>query len=109
MSLDVSISKIVTQEINVFDYTITHNLGLMAKEAGIYMYLWRPEELKITKAYELITPLREGLSRLLQDPEKYKLLNPENGWGNYDNLVSFVDKYLKACIQDPDGDIRVSR
>ena len=109
MSLDVYLTKKILQEVNFFEYNITHNLGPMAKEAGLYKHLWRPEELNITKAHQLIEPLKQGLSKLIRDPEKYKLLNPENGWGNYDNLVSFVDQYLKACVQNPDGDVRVSR
>src|SRR6266496_3980933 len=40
---------------------ITHNLNTMADAAGIYKHLWRPEELGITKAGELIAPLAAGL------------------------------------------------
>ena len=109
MSLDVSLTKKILQDVTFVECNLTHNLGLMAKEAGLYDYLWGPEELGINKAHQLIEPLKQGLSRLLTDPEKYKLLNPPNGWGNYDNLVSFVGSYLEACVQNPDGDIRVSR
>jgi len=107
MSLDVSL--MVVQPCEVFTANITHNLNRMAKEAGIYQHLWRPEELGITKAAELVTPLAEGLARLKQAPEKYKTLNPENGWGNYECLVEFVKKYLQACIDNPSADVEVSR
>ena len=30
----------------------------MAKEADIYQHLWRPDEIGITKAAELIPPIR---------------------------------------------------
>lgn len=81
----------------VFAANITHNLGVMAEAAGIYKHLWRPEELGITTAEQLIEPLRAGLLKLKADPDKYRALNPENGWGNYDNLVAFVKIYLDAC------------
>lgn len=42
----------------------------MAVEAGIYEYLWRPNEIKITKAKELIEPLRQGLHNLKSEPRK---------------------------------------
>jgi len=104
--------KLVPQEVEsdeVFSANITHNLTDMAEEAGIYKHLWRPEELEITKAKELIDPLREGLHKLKIEPEKYKKLNPENGWGTYNGLVNFVEDYLGACYRYPEADIKVSR
>lgn len=94
---------------NLYEANITHNLGAMAEEAGIYRCLWYPDEIGITKARELIDPLREGLHRLKMDPEKYKAFNPKNGWGNYDGLVWFVSNYLNACYENPDADVSVSR
>lgn len=88
---------------------ITHNLNQMADAAGIYKHLWRPEELGLTKAAELITPLQNGLEMLLTDPEKYRALNPFNGWGTYEILVKFVGDYIAACIANPDADISISR
>ena len=44
----------------------------MAQHAGIYTYLWKPEELKITTAKELIEPLTKGLKRMKSNPEYYK-------------------------------------
>lgn len=88
---------------------ITHNLGTMADAAGIYKHLWRPEELGIKKAGELVAPLTEGLAKLKADPAYYKTFNPKNGWGNYDGFVDWVEKYLTACTENPDGTIEVSR
>lgn len=64
----------VTAEIedrHVYSANITHNLNTMAKEAGIYKHLWRPEEIGITKASQLIEPLVAGLNALIADPEKF--------------------------------------
>jgi hypothetical protein len=93
----------------VYYGNITHNLNKMAEEAGIYKHMWRPEELGITKASELVGPLRNGLYRLHTDPARFKLLNPPNGWGSYERLVEFVTAYLEACKQYPDATIRVYR
>lgn len=92
----------------VWDYNITHNLNKMADEAGIYFALWRPEEIGITKAKQLIEPLGDGLKKLLENPTKYKEHNPSNGWGDYDGLVRFVTEYIKACGQYPDANVRAS-
>ena len=98
-----------TETNEVYWANITHNLNEMAMEAGIYEYLWRPDEIGITKAKELIDPLRQGLHNLKKEPERYKKFNPENGWGSYEGLVKFVDNYLNACYEYPDADIEVSR
>ena len=93
----------------VYSASITHNLNTMAGEAGIYEALWRPEEISITKAVQLIGPLEEGLSLLLSDRAKFEAFNPKNGWGNYDSLVKFIYYYLNACKMYPDSEVEVSR
>jgi len=93
----------------VYSRNITHNLGKMAGEAGIYEALWRPEETGITKAGQLIEPLRDGLKLLRSDPERFKAFNPSNKLGDYDGLVQFVASYLAACEENPEADVSVSR
>ena len=107
MSLDVSINKYQLSE--VFTANITHNLNVMADHAGVYKYLWRPDELGITKAYQLIPHLEKGLRELQENPEKYKEYDSPNGWGKYENLILFVMNYLEACKLNPEGIIEVSR
>jgi hypothetical protein len=93
----------------VYTANITHNLNTMASEVGIYQYLWRPDELDITLAAQLIGPLRAGLDLLESDPVRFKEFNPSNGWGEYEDLVSFVRGYLRACIMYPTAGVSVSR
>lgn len=93
----------------VFHADITHNLAAMAQQATLYLPLWRPEQLGFSKASQLVFSLEIGLKFLVNDPETYKAFNPENGWGDYDGLVKFVQDYLNACVQYPDADIEVSR
>lgn len=97
------------QPTTIFDVNITHNLGLMAEAAGIYQCLWRPEELGITKAHQMIEPLSVGLARLVAEPDHYRQFDSPNGWGVYDNFVPFVQKVLNACIENPDADVEVDR
>jgi len=107
MSLDVYLTEV--RETTIYDRNITHNLNKMAEEAGIYKHLWRPEEIGITKASQLIEPLRAGLGLLLTDPERFKKFNPPNGWGDYEGLVNFVSEYLATCEENPNASVRVSR
>lgn len=93
----------------LYEANVTHNLNKMADEAGIYQHLWRPDEIGITKARQLIEPLRHGLALLREKPEHFKQFNPSNGWGSYDRFVPWVANYLAACEQYPDADVSVSR
>jgi len=88
---------------------ITHNLNKMADAAGLYEALWRPDEIGITKASELIGKLGLGLYVLKSDKDTFEKLAPANGWGSYNGLVSFVEKYLEACQDYPNAIINVSR
>ncbi len=107
MSLDVELRE--SNGIVVYSANITHNLTGMASYAGIYWYLWRPDECGIKYAHELIAPLIIGI-KILEDhqcrAEKY---TPQNGWGSYEMLLEFTREYLRHCILWPYALIEVSR
>ena len=94
---------------DVFEYNITHNLSSMADKAGIYYALWRPEERHYYKGKDLIVPLTRGLKKLKDTPGVFIAMNPDNGWGSYEGLVTFVELYLNACKEYPNAEIGVSR
>jgi len=121
-----------------YDANITHNLGGMAKAAGLYEALWRPDlvtappeaieqiraleakgqfseaevlrgKLPQPRARDLVEILRAGVARLRADPVKYRARNPDNGWGTYEGLIRFTEDYLSACEANPDAVVEVSR
>jgi hypothetical protein len=92
-----------------FDANITHNLNKMAQEAGIYQHVWRPEELGITQAKDLIEPLRAAIADMQARPKHYEQFNASNGWGLYRNFVPWLKRYLAACEEYPEATIYVSR
>ena len=92
-----------------YSQNITNKLADMADAAGIFQELWEPNKIRITKSNQLAERLRIGLARLESDPERFKKLNPSNGWGSYDCLVSFVRDYLRACENHPEAHVYASR
>lgn len=106
MSLDVYLD---VADQRVYEANITHNVNRIAEAAGCYRELWRPDEIGIERASQLIEPLKAGLMTLVSDPLRFEALNPENGWGSYDGFVQFVTAYLKACIQHPHATVTVWR
>jgi hypothetical protein len=107
MSLDVWLTEVKPTE--VYSANITHNLGRMADEAGIYEHLWRPEEIGITKASQLIEPLENGLALMKSDPGRFKAFDATNGWGLYEHFVPWIEEYLEACKDHPEAEVSASR
>ena len=93
----------------VFDANITHNLNKMAMEAGIYEYLWRPEEIDVYLAGDIIEPVKIALADMKARPAYYQQWDSPNGWGLYKNFVPWIERYLEACIAHPEATIYVSR
>jgi len=113
MSLDVSLYiKVDTggnelHQVELFDANITHNLGNMANAAGLYDALWCPDE--SGRAGDILPALVNGYNELKNNPNKYKKLDPDNGWGTYDGLLSFVESYMAACDKHPSACIWISK
>jgi hypothetical protein len=108
MSLDFMLAE--SQPTVVYSANITHNLAGMAGAAGLYLALWRPEELPDVKvAADLVPFLRAGLERLQSEPGQYKGFEPANGWGTYHDLVRFAEEALEACERFPHATVETCR
>ena len=102
-----------------FNGGTTHNLIEMAEQAGLYNAIWRPYKLfnlsddeeysREIFAKNLIDALQLGYDKLLNNPSYYIQYNSSNGWGTYDNFISFVERYLSACKKYPLAIVDVSR
>lgn len=93
----------------VYSANITHNLNKMAAAAGIYNELWRPEEVGIKIAWQLVEPLSKGYATLMAIPEYFKNFNDKNGWGTYEQFLKFIENYMIACLKYPGAEVSVSR
>lgn len=93
----------------LFSANITHNLGRMASEAGIYEALWRPDEHGITKAKQVGDAIEKGLVLMRADPLRFWALEAANGWGKFDDFVPWLENYLRACREHPEALVEVSR
>lgn len=113
MSLDVDLRcpacEHCGREGDNFSANITHNLNEMADAAGIYGIVWRPDENGITKAKQLVSPLRKAIAEMKADPVRFKKFNSPNGWGLYKHFVPWLEEYLSACERMPKAIISVSR
>lgn len=87
---------------------ITHNLNTMATEClcfddyDLYDLLWRKDEPKQSREW-YVAHLAYCLDVLKDDPEHFKQFNPANGWGDYEQLCEFVEDFIRALIDMPEG------
>ena len=81
----------------IYERNITHNLNVMAKEAGIYECLLRPDEHGITHARQIIDPLSAGVSMMATQKRRFEEFNSPNGWGLWEHFIPFCADYLQAC------------
>jgi len=114
-------------DISVYEYeddslwhgNITHNMNEMASkvpiegtELTLYDLLWRPEEHNFATAgapYYREYVLK-GFLYLRTHKEELLPLNPDNGWGDYEQLLAFTLDYLQHLIAaDDDFEIYASR
>ena len=138
MSLDVGLYRIKyvsydmvnfhEEKEELYSANITHNLNVMAEQAGLYKALWRPYQLhkdyvhsenyEIEMAFkdsvtiiasDIIDIIEEGLDLLKNRPGYFSKFDSPNGWGLYVNFVPFVEKYLNALKQYPDSIVEVWR
>ena len=53
--------------------------------------------------------LQAGLEELRADAPRFRKLNPVNGWGNYEGLCMFVERYLETASKHPEAWVSVYR
>jgi hypothetical protein len=100
MSLDFSLEEEITEIKEVFDGNVTSNLVPMWVKAGIYESLY---ESKGKHAKTIIDPLEHAIKDMEENPEDYKLLNPQNGWGDYYSALKWIKDLLSAAKEHPDS------
>lgn len=105
---DADIKEIEIETTEFWHKNITHNLNKMASaclswgDYTLYDLLWRDEQLTCDKWF-YISQLTYCLNCLKNDSEFFKQFNPENGWGTYEQLCEFVEDFIKALIDMPEG------
>lgn len=115
MSLDIYFQKEVDlggEEPEIFvAYTsnMTHNVGDMLDGCDLYEPIWYPERNGIKTASQLIPKLRDGIAKMEDDPNKFKVFDAPNGWGTYEQVLPWLREVLRAALMYPKADVYSSR
>lgn len=86
-------------EVNPDSVNLTYNLSPMLHAAG--MPSWR--DLLGMRAKKAGQTWRKVVLELTRDPAKYRALNPENGWGRYEDALLVLSILVANCALHPDA------
>lgn len=100
MSADIYVSA--TKRVRIASVNITYNLGPMLREAGMDF-----EDFTRLESAALVARLRFTIAELASRPDRYRMLNPPNGWGSYDGLLKALGEVLAALIDPENVDPKV--
>jgi hypothetical protein len=75
----------------------TYNISGMHEKAMGY----RLSQLNGKSVKDIIPILREGIKQMQDNPEVYKAMNPENGWGNYEGALAYLQTILDNAVKHP--------
>ncbi len=83
-------------------FNYTYNVRDMLEAVGIVF-----NDLRGKPMSEVSLVFNKGIAKLKKDPEKYKAMNPENGWGSYETLVPFMEEMNHVFSKHPKATFRV--
>ena len=89
------------------DWNYTSNVAPMWRKA-------MPETNGLAGLHEMVAEeaaqvLHKGVERMESNPAAYRLMNPENGWGNFDDQLRELYELLGACEAAPKAIVEVCR
>lgn len=87
----------------VFERNYTSNVFPMMREAGI---VWG--EYHEMSAAQVAPDLHGCIDTMESYPDTYRALNPENGWGDYEDCLDFLKDVEVACWMYDKATVHVS-
>lgn len=91
-------------DIEIFDANYTHNVNPMIRAAG-----WEGFWPRLPLAQpELVTRLALVLDEFDRDPKRFRGMNPDNGWGDFDSLRDLLRRIHDKAVDFPSSKWRFS-
>lgn len=72
------------------DWNYTHNCNQMMRDAG-YDWVYHLDGQRLD---ETLPKFEAMLKNLKAEPKKYRAMNPDNSWGDYDSLVKLWEEEI---------------
>lgn len=56
---------------------------------------------------EALPLINEACAKMVADPEKYRAMNPPNGWGDYEGALRYLQGIGEMCAEHPKAKLAV--
>ena len=81
--------------------------------SGMYREAFKPQEGGVNQLHEMdcseaIKHLQRAIDAMKVDPDKYKVMNPANGWGDYEGAMRTLNDLLVLCQEHLEGTVVIS-
>lgn len=96
MGLDITLEN--RKGVALYESNFTHNAADMARSAKLYTTLWHQKGMK---AHLVAKRISSGIALMLDDPARFKAVEPANGWGTYDQFLEWLIELRTACNTHP--------
>ena len=101
MSYDINVRRYCPDILDInYTFNVSPMFRLALGKSGI-------KQLNDLNREECIELLQGGIKDMEENPETYKKLNPENGWGNYEGALDVLVKILEALQSDEESYVNI--
>jgi hypothetical protein len=92
------------EPVTVYDWNYTSNCARMWRHAGADLADFHGKPVA-----DCIPILAAGIEAMESDPDTYRSMDPDNGWGSYASVLPALQKLLGAMKAHPLTTVRVWR
>lgn len=103
MSYDITVEGDVPDDVEYLDWNYTYNVQPMTAAAGLPSLTM----LDGVPAPVAVLALQVVLDRFDLDPDRFKALNPKNGWGDFDGFRQRLGELRAHLLLTPKATVRV--
>lgn len=103
MSYDVSVTCPTCQSDVLDRGNMTSNVSGMWKKAGANLRDWDGKV-----GVDVLPELQRAIEWMTNDPEDFRALEPENGWGDLPGCLRFLEGIRNAIARCPNAKLSVS-
>ena len=103
-TVDTGNDECTEVQVGGHDFNYTHNVSPMWSLAGCYDALYNSDGMV---AGETCHVLKRAIRVMEIEPDKFRGMNPSNGWGSYDGALTFLREWEANCSAYPKAIIRV--
>jgi hypothetical protein len=87
----------------IFSMQLKQHLAKIARETGLYYFLFEPEYFNFTRSKDIVEGIRQGIRYLVLYPTRCKKWDGHCNDETYEYFLPLMCRYYEALKRNPDG------